>query len=182
MHKLRKSPPFFGVCRVAEPWPEDRLREPTVALLARIGYRGMANAEYKLDPRDGKLRLMEVNGRPFLMAGLARRAGIDLVRLAWAEATGAPPPPATYNGWRGRWIHLHADLLYALLFHRAEGIGLRDYVEAYLGKKAFAVWSLADPLPFAAQWSRTLRDAVFMTGDRRHRDALRSSVQLPTER
>lgn len=176
MHKLRKSPPLFGVCRVAEPWPDDGLREPTVELLRRIGYRGMANAEYKRDPRDGRFRLMEVNGRPFLMAGVARRAGVDLVRLAWSEALGAPLPQADFNGWRGHWIHLHADLLYALMFRRVEKLRLRDYLKPYLRSPTFAVWSARDPLPFAAQWTRTVRAGVRMAVDPQRREALRRSV------
>lgn len=179
MHKLRKSPPFFGVCRVAEPWDDDSLRGPTVALLRRMGYRGMANAEYKLDPRDGRMRLMEVNGRPFLMAGLARLAGVDMMRLAWAENTGAPFPGARYNGWRGHWIHLHADLLYALLFRRTEALSFGEYARPYLRSPAFAVLSLRDPLPFLMQWLRTLVEGVAMTFNRTRRKTLLDSVQPP---
>ncbi len=82
MRKLRKSPPFFGVVRVAELASAPELREPTLALLRHIGWRGMASAEYKRDPRDGRFRLMEINGRSFLIQGLALRAGVNYPLLA----------------------------------------------------------------------------------------------------
>jgi predicted ATP-grasp superfamily ATP-dependent carboligase len=160
MRTLRKDPPGLGVARVATPWPDESLREGTVALLRRIGCRGIGYAEYKRDPRDGTVRLIGVDGRPFPTLGLARRAGVDLVRLAWEEVTGTPFGPAAHNGWRGHWIHLHADVLATLRFRRREALTLRDSVRPYLGTKVYAVWSLADPLPFAAQWSRTLRAAL----------------------
>ncbi len=74
MKKLRKSPPFFGVVRVGEVIKADKLREPTLELLRRVGWRGIASAEYKLDPRDESYRLIDVNCRPFLSQGLALRA------------------------------------------------------------------------------------------------------------
>ncbi len=159
MHKLRKGPPFYGVCRVAELCRRPELHEPTVELLRAIGYRGMANAEYKRDPRDGRYRFMEVNGRPFLMQGLARRGGVDLPMMAWQERVGRQRVRAEPNDWPGVWIHLHADLLYAALFRRQEGLSLGDYLGPYRRRpKAFAVWSRRDPKPFVAQWAHTLAE------------------------
>jgi predicted ATP-grasp superfamily ATP-dependent carboligase len=159
MRKLRKDPPFFGVCRVAETSSSQKLREPTIEILRRIGWQGMANAEYKLDPRDGRYRLMEINGRCFLMHGLARRAGINYPLLSWLECAGDKELSVRPNGWQGVWLHLKADLTYALLFHRTERLGLRDYLCPYSRPKTFAVWDRGDPKPFVWEWARTSRIA-----------------------
>ena len=52
VRKLRQSPPLFGDARVAElERGPGALREATVELLRRMGHRGVAAAEFKLDPR-----------------------------------------------------------------------------------------------------------------------------------
>ena len=181
MHKLRKAPPFYGVCRVAELCRQPELHEPTVELLRAIGHRGMANAEYKRDPRDGRFRLMEINGRPFLMHGLVRRGGIDLPLMAWQEGVGGGLVRPEANGWPGVWIHLHADVLYSLLFHRREGLKLGEYLAPYGRPKTFAVWSAKDPLPFLTQWAHTGVEACRMWAPG-SREALRERVQARPDR
>jgi len=183
MHKLRKSPPFFGVCRVAETWESDELHERTVELLRRIGHVGAANAEYKRDPRDGRYRLMEVNGRPFLMQALARRADIDLPALAWRHRVLGEHRTASRNGWQGVWINASADLGCALAYHGEERLGLGDYLAPYLRPKSFATWSFRDPAPWAAHWTRAARDALGLlaSGARRRATRARLAATAPPQ-
>lgn len=177
MRKLRKDPPFFGVCRVAETTSSRELREPTIEILRRIGWQGMANAEYKLDPRDGRYRLMEINGRCFLMHGLARRAGINYPFLSWLESAGEKEPSVHPNGWQGVWLHLKADLTYALLFRRTERLGVRDYLYPHSRPKTFAVWDRRDPKPFVWEWACTSRTAYKMAKGPPGRLSARCGVQ-----
>jgi predicted ATP-grasp superfamily ATP-dependent carboligase len=161
VRKLRQSPPFFGVARVAEIAGENpALREQTVEILRRIGHRGMASAEFKLDPRDGTFRFMEVNGRSVIYNGLLRRAGVDLVGLAWSDYIEGRAEPAEPNHWPGVWINLHADLLYSTLNRRQERLGLREFIGPYARPKIDAIWSIRDPLPFVTLWSRTALESV----------------------
>lgn len=181
MHKIRKSPPFFGVCRVAElaSWdePMQRMREATLRLLAHVGWRGMANAEFKLDPRTGRPVLMEINGRCFLMHAVALQAGVNYPWLTWQEAASGQVPAMAPRPWDGAWIHLHADLLYFLFFARAEGLTLRGFLAPYRRRRAFAVWSARDPAPFVAQWLHSARDAARLLVRRRDRSRLADRVQ-----
>lgn len=182
MRKLRKSPPFFGVCRVAELARAPQLREPTLELLRQIGWRGPANAEFKRDPRDGRFRLLEINGRSFMMQALAARAGIDYSALAWEEATGARPRPVVASMWDGVWIHLLDELYYGLFFRKMEGLDIARYLEPYRRPKAFAVWSARDPRPGIVYWARAARRAARLLLDRRARGAAASHVQpMPKE-
>lgn len=161
MRKLRQSPPFFGVARVAEiPARPPDLREPTVEILRRIGHRGIATAEFKLDPRDGSVRFIEVNGRSVNFNPLLRRAGLDLAGLAWADHVEGSAERARPNGWPGVWINLHADLLHAMLRRREQPLSARELIAPYRRPRIEAVWSAADPLPFLAQWSRTAGEAA----------------------
>jgi predicted ATP-grasp superfamily ATP-dependent carboligase len=119
----------------------------------------MAIAEFKIDPRDGAPRFIEVNARSVVYNGLLRRAGLDLARLAWEDYTGDRPRRGHDNGWPGVWINLHSDLLHSLLYS-GERPGWADFSAPYARPRIEAVWSAGDPAPFAAQWSKTAGEAV----------------------
>ena len=176
--RIRKSPPFFGVTRVGEVAATDAMREPTFELLRHLGWRGMVSAEWKLDPRDGRFRLMELNGRPFRTLGLIRRAGVNYPRLAWQEAMDVAPDTPVANGWPGVWINVPDDVYYALFFRRrVERLGLREYLAPYRRPKIYSVWSAADPRPFLALSASMARRVARAAADRRYRAALRHHVQ-----
>jgi predicted ATP-grasp superfamily ATP-dependent carboligase len=160
VRKLRQSPPLFGVARVAEiAETPPGVREITAAIVRRIGLRGMAIAEFKHDPRDESMRFIELNGRSVVYNGLLHRAGLDLAGLAWSDYAGEPPERMHSTGWPGTWVNLHADLLYSAL-DRRHPIALADFLAPYRRRWMDAVWDPRDPMPFLAQWSRTVREGA----------------------
>lgn len=180
VHKLRQNPPLVGDARVADVARDDgTLREATVEIVRRIGFRGMAIAEFKLDPRDGRHRFLEVNGRSVVYNGLLRRAGLDLAGLAWADHVDGRPERPRPNGWPGVWIHLHPDVLYATLHRRHQRIGLRDFLAPYARTKIEAVWSARDPRPFLSQWGRTARDGAVGLVSGRHGERTADRTRTP---
>jgi predicted ATP-grasp superfamily ATP-dependent carboligase len=158
VRKIRQAPPRFGVARVAELVETDpRLRDAAITMLRRMGHRGIASAEFKRDPRDGRFRFLEVNGRSVIYNRLLRRGGLDVAALAWADQVCGAPFSATPSGWNGVWVNLHADLLYWLL-RRGDGVPtLAELCAPYRRPVIDAVWSAADPRPFVTQWLRTAR-------------------------
>jgi D-aspartate ligase len=161
VRKLRQSPPFFGIARVAELNPNiGLLREQSIELLRRIRFRGIGVAEFKLDQRDGSFRFFEINGRSVTYNSLLRQAKMDIAQLALADFVEGSAKPVQTELWPGVWIHLHADVLRSLQNWRVEQLGLGEYIRPYGRKKTFAVWSSKDPKPFFRQWSRTFHQAV----------------------
>lgn len=157
VRKLRQSPPSFGVARVAEVVDEiPVLRAATEALLRRLDFRGIAAAEFKVDPRDGRFRFIEVNGRAVLYNALLHAAGLDVAGLAWSEHVARRPERQRASSWRGVWVNLHADLLYSAL-RNDEGLRFREFSAPYRRPLVEAVWSARDPRPFLAQWGRSAR-------------------------
>jgi predicted ATP-grasp superfamily ATP-dependent carboligase len=179
VRKLRQTPPGFGDARVAEIVDElPGLREATVEIARRIGLRGMVVAEFKRDSRDGRFRFFEVNGRSVIYNALLRRAGLDLAGLAWRDHMGEARAMAGPD-WRGVWIHLHPDLLHSTLESRRGRMGLAEFMAPYRRPKVEAVWSSRDPLPFAAQWSRTLKEGVQALRRRRTGELFEARTQPP---
>jgi predicted ATP-grasp superfamily ATP-dependent carboligase len=158
VRKLRQNPPAVGGARVAEIAPQEpRLREATVALLRRARFRGMAFAEFKLDPQSGRFVFIEVNGRAVLFNSLLPPTGLDLAAMTWADFVLGEPVRPQLTGWSGTWIHLQADLLCAVRYRRVERLSLAELVAPYRRSVRFADWSLSDPMPFLAQTALAAR-------------------------
>lgn len=168
--KIRKSPPIFGVARVAEGWDGSVLRERTLELLRHIGWTGLATVEFKRDSRDGGYRLMEVNGRSWLSMGLAVRSGIDYPFLIWCQGAGVIPPRLSPNGWDGVWVDLRAELLYNIALRKLEGRSWKEIVKPYRRKTIEAVWSTEDPGPGFMQ-AREIAAFVWQRARKRKKEA-----------
>jgi len=161
VRKLRQNPPGVGGARVAQIAPDEpRLRAATVALLRRAGFRGMAFAEFKLDPRDGRFLFIEVNGRAVLFNSLLPPTGLDLVAMAWDDFVLGERPRAQLTGWNGTWIHLQADLLCAVRYRRVERFSAAQLTAPYRPPVVFADLAVTDPMPFLAQTALAVRGLV----------------------
>ena len=76
--RLREKPPSGGVSVVFESCPLDKeMVESARRLLTAVDWQGVAMVEFKRDKRDGKAKLMEINGRFWGSLQLAVSAGID---------------------------------------------------------------------------------------------------------
>lgn len=59
-------------------------------LLLAVSYRGIFNAEFKYDYRDGQFKIIEVNARPWWYIEFAAKCGVDVAWLAYQDALGLP--------------------------------------------------------------------------------------------
>lgn len=92
VNRKRRSVRRFSTCTLMETaWSDDALTQ-SVRFLKSIGYYGYANPEYKIDPRDGRPKLMEINGRVTMSNSHALRCGINLPLLMYREAMGESVP------------------------------------------------------------------------------------------
>lgn len=75
-------------------------------LLDALGWHGPAQVEFKLDPRDGEYKLLEINPKFWGTLPLAMEAGIDFAQMACKLAyEGDVPPDFDYRvGVTYRWL------------------------------------------------------------------------------
>lgn len=180
VHKLRQSPPFFGVARVAEVVGDDAvMREAAIAFLRQIDFSGIAAVEFKRDGRDGTLRFIEVNGRTVIYNALLRRAGLDLAAMAWGERVYGRVASVETTRWPGRWINLHADVLYSALDRTRDPVSWARFTAPYRGPVLEATWSARDPKPFLMQWARSGAEGVstLLRGSYRDRVVDRTRIE-----
>jgi predicted ATP-grasp superfamily ATP-dependent carboligase len=159
--KLRGGPPFVGSPRVLVSRRVPDVIEPGRAILRAMRFSGYACTEFKRDARDGRYKLMEVNGRHNLSTALAVHCGIDFPWLQYRHLVhGELPAPAAFAEGV-YWIDLLRDVGYSLTRFRAERHTLREYLRPYVGPHVYAIPRWGDLGPFARElwgrWSRRRR-------------------------
>ncbi len=84
--RLREYPVAGGPSTLRESVWDPRLGESTGRLLAALGWTGVAMVEYKVDPRDGRPKLLEVNPRFWGSLHHAILCGVDFPYLLYRLA------------------------------------------------------------------------------------------------
>ncbi len=146
--RTRQHPMDFGhATTYAETVDIPELEESAKKILRAMGYYGLSEVEFMLDPRDGRYKLIEINARVWGWHTLAIGAGVDLLYLSYQDMLGVE---VQQNGFDkdAKWIRLMTDIPTSLgeIFRGRMRIG--DYITSLKGKRQFAVLSITDPLPF----------------------------------
>src|SRR5260370_2076373 len=93
--RLRQLPPDFGrASTYVETTDVPLLESLSHRLLRAVDYYGLAELEYKLDPRDGQYKLLDFNARTWGYHSLGGRAGVDFPYLLFADQIDCAPDPA----------------------------------------------------------------------------------------
>ena len=88
--KVRQGPLHFGTSAVFRTTPQPRVRELGLRLLESAGYKGFAQVEFAYDRRDGDYKLLEVNTRVPMWAGVAMTPRFDMARIAYDDLLRPP--------------------------------------------------------------------------------------------
>lgn len=146
-------------------------RDPAVVELGRqfftsIGLRGVGNVEFKRDERDGQLKLIESNPRLTGANELVRAAGIDIARLAYARAVGAPLPAVdSYATNRVMWLPV--DDMRAFREYRERGEWTTAaWTRSLLHRHTTTLFDWSDPAPAIRNWRARAAALARRFGDR----------------
>ena len=116
-------------------------------ILKSAGHSGLVEAEFKLDGRDGKLKLLDVNPRPWSWFGLCSAAGIDLGALLWRVANGEPVGQPGNARQGVSWSYLVRDAVAAFTLARRGQAKIGDYFASLRNIRSWAAFAPNDPLP-----------------------------------
>jgi D-aspartate ligase len=118
--------------------------------LRAIDYYGLVELEYKLDPRDGQYKLLDVNARTWGYHSLGARAGVDFSYMLFADQVGLPV--ARCKGHSGiSWIRTTTDLPAAFMALLARDLDVKGYLRSLKNCSVEAVFSHKDPFPGLAE-------------------------------
>jgi D-aspartate ligase len=149
--RRRQHPPDFGrASTLVETVDIPQLEELSGRFFKAIGYSGLAELEYKLDPRTGEFKLLDFNARTWGYHTLGSAAGVDFPYLQFADQLGAP-----VIGGRARvgmrWVRLVTDLPTGVAEIRAGRLRPRSFLRSIAAANTEAVFSATDPLPSLAE-------------------------------
>jgi D-aspartate ligase len=114
--------------------------------LRSINYYGLVEVEFKLDPRDGQFKLLDVNARTWGYHALGTHAGVDFCSLLYRDQLSRPVEPC-----RGRpgvsWVRLLTDIPTGLVDVAAGRLRFRDFWHSLRNFHIEAVFASEDPVP-----------------------------------
>jgi predicted ATP-grasp superfamily ATP-dependent carboligase len=120
--------------------------------------------EYKLDVRDGRYKLMEINPRTVSANELAIRAGVDFpwIVYQYLNAGGEEQRPRPTRGFRlgVKYVNEEWDIGAYLALRRAGELTLREWWASVRGAEARALGSWRDPRPLMVALWRVLRTSL----------------------
>jgi len=147
----------FGCYHITDWNPE--VRDLGLRLFRHAGLRGVANVEFKRDPRDGQLKLIECNARFTAANGLLTASGIDLSSYVYHRLAGLPYPvlsSGTYRKGLRLWYPL--DDFLAFLSLRSEGrLDLGSWLRDVAHHQVLPYFDWSDPMPSAVRLKPALR-------------------------
>jgi len=145
--KLMQLPPLAGTGIAVQSWAVPQIVEPSIRLLDRLGYVGPAEIEYKLDPRCGQYKLIEINTRFWDQHALGAACGVDLARAMVDDLLLGRPQTRQADGTSATWIA--EDGFVVALATDAETRSRLASMRAAArhGRKVFAIASWRDPRP-----------------------------------
>lgn len=145
--KLRMYPVQGGPSTLREGVEHPQIMEIGLSLLKSLNWVGIAMAEFKVDPRDGIPKLMEINPRFWGSLQLAIFSGVDFPYLMLKMAKGEKFAPVLRYpvGRQSRWL-LFGDILH--FFNNPERFRLRpSFFRFFEPNTCDDMISRDDPLP-----------------------------------
>lgn len=135
---------------------DPRMQDYTNRILKALNWHGVAEVEFKVDPRDNIPKLMEINGRFWASLEVAILAGVDFPYLLYRLAVdGDIPSISNYKiGIKDRWVEGDIHHLYNVIKRRF-GIqyptrlnAIMDFLKIYERQLHYDCYDRMDPLPF----------------------------------
>jgi predicted ATP-grasp superfamily ATP-dependent carboligase len=145
--RTRQYPPDFGrASTYVETVDCPEVVEPSLRLLEALRFTGLVEVEFKRDPRDGRLLLLDVNPRVWGWHTLCGRAGVDFPYLLWLALRNEPLPPSEARTGV-RWVRTTTDLPMVAKEVLGRRMSLRAYLRSLRGPVEGAIFARDDPAP-----------------------------------
>ncbi|QKD03416.1 hypothetical protein [Mesorhizobium loti] len=145
--RTRQYPVDFGYTSTfVEVVDEPQLVDAARRLLGSIAHHGLVEVEFKRDARDGSMKVLDVNPRPWTWFGLGAAAGVDLGAVLWAIRSGQTVQAASARP-NTSWMYLVRDMVAAGKLISSGRLTKRAYLGSFATVKAWADFTASDPVP-----------------------------------
>ncbi|MFH0994399.1 MAG: hypothetical protein V1844_02755 [Pseudomonadota bacterium] len=153
--KVRQYPKDFGIGTICRSMYRSQPIQTAVQYLQDKDYYGLAEPEFKLDPRDGIYKLIEINTRSVTQTLLAKACGIHVEYLAYLDMIRGNVNSLLKPAAEGvLWIDEINELHYHLSRIRRRLFSFSDLSFILERGKVFAGLAADDPVPFVIGLAR----------------------------
>jgi predicted ATP-grasp superfamily ATP-dependent carboligase len=147
LRKIRQCPPGAGFGCLVESFHDADLMTLGIGFLRSIGYRGVGSVEFKLDPRDRQLKLIELNPRYWQQVALAERCGMNFPLVHYLDLTGREPSPSTRFQEGVKWLNLHRDIDAFRIYRRRGELSTLQWLRSLRGPRISSCFAWDDVSP-----------------------------------
>ncbi len=151
VRRTRQHPAEFGrASTYVETTSIENIEKMSERFLREINYYGLVEIEYKLDPRDGQYKLLDVNARTWGYHSLGARAGVDFPFLLFSDQM-----DRSTDVQRGKpgvaWLRFTTDLPTSFTQILTGRLSWREYLRSIRNTDVEAVFTQDDPWPGIAE-------------------------------
>ena len=145
--RRRQHPHDFGrASTYVESVSVAAIEDQAERFLTACGYYGLVEVEFKLDPRDGAYRILDVNPRAWGYHSLGAAAGVDFPTMLYSDQMGEPVEERRAHPGV-HWVRLMTDVPTGIVEIGKRRLSLRSYLASIRKCHVEAVFSRDDPKP-----------------------------------
>lgn len=146
--KVRQFPPHYGNSALVQGVAEPRVVELSTRICKQLGLVGYVSIEFKMDPRDGEFKLIEITpGRCNRQTALSETAGFSIPYIWYCHILGLPVAIALSNS-ECAWISEVNELRAFWEYWRNGEYTIREWIRSYQNVTCCEVFAKDDLLPF----------------------------------
>jgi D-aspartate ligase len=150
--RLRQHPREFGrAATYVETIEHAEVAALAERFLRAINYYGLVEIEFKQDPRDGQLKLLDVNARTWGFHSIGAVTGVDFPYMLYADQMGEPIASSSARAGVG-WLRLITDLSTVVSGMASGDFGFGSYWDSLKRTGTESVFCGEDVLPSLAEF------------------------------
>lgn len=147
--RIRTNPPEGGSSTLRKTIEDPELVALGDRLLSSLSWQGVGMAEFRIDPRDGEPKLLEINTRPWGSLALSVHAGVDFPRLQY-QLGAEGRCDTVHRYWKGVESQRIVGDLSHLLAREDRLTACKELFQPSPRRREYDVFSTDDPLPALA--------------------------------
>jgi predicted ATP-grasp superfamily ATP-dependent carboligase len=153
--KLRTYPRRAGRSTYLELVKDAEVERVGLDMLRTMKFVGIVKIDFKRNPRDGKLYVLELNPRFNLWHYLGAKSGINLPRMVYEDLHGRSV--AEYRT-DIKWLSFLTDFkAFLRSYYPAGELSWRTWLRSYRARKIYDVFAWNDPYPFVVSSLQYMR-------------------------
>ena len=156
LQKIHHNPIHYGIGSLVVSKKIPGLEELTKKLFCSIDYQGVGSAEFKIDDRDGKIKLIEINPRYWQQNSLAEICGINFPLIDYLDSLNIQIDFENKFQEGVKWVNLNLDYNSFLSYRKEGSMSFWKWIQDLKGKKIISYLDVRDPLVFIVHLYRLL--------------------------